>query len=39
MEKIVVNAAGKQCPIPVVEATRALRAMTDAGKYPDGLWD
>jgi len=31
MEKIVVNAAGKQCPIPVVEATRALRAMTEPG--------
>ena len=31
MEKIVVNAAGKQCPIPVVEATRALRVMTEPG--------
>jgi len=26
-----VNAIGKQCPIPVVEATRALRAMQEPG--------
>ena len=31
MGKITVNAVGKQCPIPVVEATRALRAMTESG--------
>ena len=30
MGKITVNAVGKQCPIPVVEATRALRAMTES---------
>ena len=28
---IVVNALGEQCPIPVVKATRALRAMTEPG--------
>lgn len=31
MGKITVNAVGKQCPVPVVEATRALRAMTESG--------
>ena len=31
METIVVNAVGEQCPIPVVKATRALRAMTQPG--------
>lgn len=31
MSKIVVNAIGDQCPIPVVKATRALRAMTEPG--------
>lgn len=31
MEKITVNAVGEQCPIPVVKATRALRAMTEPG--------
>ena len=31
MKHTVVNAIGKQCPVPVVEATRALRAMQEAG--------
>ncbi len=31
MKKIVVNAVGEQCPIPVVKATRALREMTEPG--------
>ena len=31
MSKIVVNAMGEQCPIPVVKATRALREMTEPG--------
>ncbi len=31
MGTIVVNAIGEQCPIPVVKATRALRAMTEPG--------
>lgn len=31
MGKITVDAVGKQCPVPVVEATRALRAMTESG--------
>ena len=31
MRTIVVNAIGEQCPIPVVKATRALRAMTEPG--------
>ena len=31
MGKIVVNAVGEQCPIPVVKATRALREMTGPG--------
>ena len=31
MKKVTVNAVGAQCPIPVVEATRALRSMTEPG--------
>lgn len=31
MKHTVVNAIGKQCPVPVVEATRALRAMQAPG--------
>lgn len=31
MGTIIVNAVGEQCPIPVVKATRALRAMTEPG--------
>ncbi len=31
MAKIIVNAVGEQCPIPVVKATRALREMTEPG--------
>ncbi len=31
MGKIVVNAVGEQCPIPVVKATRALREMIGPG--------
>jgi len=31
MKSVVVNAVGEQCPIPVVKATRALRAMTEPG--------
>ena len=31
MGRIVVNAVGEQCPIPVVKATRALRGMTEPG--------
>lgn len=31
MEKIIVNAMGEQCPIPVVKATRALLEMTEPG--------
>ena len=31
MGTIVVNAVGEQCPIPVVKAARALRAMTEPG--------
>ena len=31
MKNILVNAVGEQCPIPVVKATRALRAMTEPG--------
>ena len=31
MGKIVVNAVGEQCPIPVVKATRALREMREPG--------
>ena len=32
MSKIVVDARGEQCPIPVVKATRALREMTETGE-------
>lgn len=32
MAKITVNAMGQQCPIPVVQATRALEDMTEAGE-------
>jgi selenium metabolism protein YedF len=31
MSKIVVNAVGEQCPIPVVKATHALREMKEPG--------
>ena len=31
MERIIVNAVGEQCPIPVVKATRALREMKEPG--------
>lgn len=31
MKKVVVNAVGEQCPVPVVKATRALREMTEPG--------
>ena len=31
MANVVVNAMGDQCPIPVVKATKALKAMTEAG--------
>ena len=31
MNTVVVNAVGEQCPIPVVKATRALRAMRSPG--------
>lgn len=31
MGKVVVNAMGEQCPIPVVKATRTLREMTEPG--------
>ena len=31
MEKIVINAVGDQCPIPVVKATKALKTMKEAG--------
>lgn len=31
MAKIVVNAVGDQCPIPVVKATKALKGMTEPG--------
>ena len=31
MATVTVNAVGEQCPIPVVKATRALRAMTEPG--------
>lgn len=30
-QKIIVNAIGESCPIPVVKATRALREMTQPG--------
>ena len=32
MAKITVNAMGQQCPIPVVQATRALEGMTEPGE-------
>ncbi len=31
MADVLVNAVGEQCPIPVVKATQALRAMTQPG--------
>ena len=31
MADVLVNAVGEQCPIPVVKATQALRAMTEPG--------
>lgn len=31
MAKVTVNAMGKQCPLPVVEAKKALSGMTEAG--------
>jgi len=31
MAKVVVNAVGEQCPIPVVKATKAIREMKEAG--------
>ncbi len=31
MAKIIVNAVGDQCPIPVVKATKALSEVTEAG--------
>lgn len=31
MAKVVVNAVGDQCPIPVVKADKAIKAMTEAG--------
>ena len=31
MANVTVNAMGQQCPIPVVQATRALEGMKDAG--------
>lgn len=31
MKRVLVNAVGEQCPIPVVKATRALREMTEPG--------
>ena len=31
MQKVVVDAVGEQCPIPVVKAARALREMQEAG--------
>ena len=32
MKKVLVNAMGEQCPIPVVKATQALRAMQEPGE-------
>ena len=32
MKKVLVNALGEQCPIPVVKATQALRAMGEPGE-------
>ncbi len=31
MANVVVNAVGDQCPIPVVKATKAIKAMTEPG--------
>jgi selenium metabolism protein YedF len=31
MEKVIVDAVGEQCPIPVVKATKALNGMKEAG--------
>lgn len=31
MADVLVNAVGEQCPVPVVKATKALRAMTEPG--------
>ena len=31
MAKVIVNAIGENCPIPVVKATKALQEMKDAG--------
>lgn len=31
MQRVVVNAVGEQCPIPVVKATRALQGMRESG--------
>ena len=31
MEKIIINAVGDQCPIPVVKATKAIKEMKEAG--------
>ena len=31
MAKVVVNAVGDQCPIPVVKATKAIKEMKEAG--------
>ena len=31
MQKVMVDAVGEQCPIPVVKAARALREMQEAG--------
>ena len=31
MADVLVNAVGEQCPIPVVKATQALRAMREPG--------
>ena len=31
MEKVVVNAVGDQCPVPVVKANKALKEMTEPG--------
>ena len=31
MAKVVVNAVGDQCPVPVVKANKALKEMTEPG--------
>ncbi len=31
MAKVIVNAVGEQCPIPVVKAHKALNEMKEAG--------